>query len=118
MSKQSSKQQVMAIVSIGYNYIMLPLDKAHELQKILASDDVLTCSQDWARLSDRTHYTVWEYNPPTVEIAQRNREVIDLTMLTDSQRNDYTREVLAPYREGTSDVRMGVKEWLALRGEN
>ena len=115
MSKQSSK--IMATINLGYDNIMLPIEKAHTLQQILAGDDVIKCSHDWADKPERNMYTLSVYEPPSVAVVNKGRMIVDLTMLTDKQSRDYKSEVLAPYRSGDSDVMMGVQEWLALRGD-
>lgn len=114
MSKQSSK--TMAVMGWGYDNIMLPIEKAHQLQQILAGDDVIKCSHDWAEKPERNMYTLTVFEAPSVETVKKGRMIVDLTVLTEKQRRDYQSEVLHPYREGTSDVMMGVQEWLALRG--
>ena len=116
MSKQSSKP-TMALVSWGYNYIRIPLDKAHKIQELLSGEDVTLCSNDWATKSGRNMYTLSTFNIPSVEVCDRGKMTVVLTMLQDVQRHEYQKEVLSPYREGESDVIMGVEEWLALRGD-
>lgn len=115
MSKQPRK--TMAVIGWGYDHIMLPMEKAHQLQQILAGDDVFKCGQDWSNRTGRSMYVTSDMIVPSVDAVKKDWVTIDLTMLTDKQRRDYQSEVLAPYRNGDSDVMMGIKEWLALRGE-
>ena len=115
MSKQSSK--TMAVIGWGYDYIMLPIEKAHQIQKLLAEDDVFKCGQEWSSKTGRSMYVKSDIIVPSVDAVKKDWNTIDLTMLTDKQRASYQSEVLYPYRNGDSDVMMGVQEWLALRGE-
>lgn len=117
MSRQT-KQPTMALVNWGYNFVRLPLDKAHKIQELLSGEDVTLCSNDWSPKTGRSMYTLSTFSVPGVEVCDRNKMTIDLTMLRDSQRHAYQKEVLGPYREGDSDVMMGVEEWLTLKGEN
>lgn len=112
MATKTQPNQPMAILNWGYEYIMLPLESAHKIQRILAEEGIMKCSDDWGKA--RSMYTLTKYTPPDVAVMNREKLVMDLSGMTDNQRRKYKEEVLEPYRSGDTDTIMGIEEWVAL----
>lgn len=107
---------VYANIHIGYTMVRLPIKDAHDLQIILSGKNVTKAETKYCNNGRGIIELLRKYETPTVSVS--NNVTIDLTSLSEAEASLYTKNVVDPYVDGTTESLMGVEEFKALRNKS
>ena len=117
--KRNPKQELMGVVDCGWDTrrLLLPLDMAHQLQKIMAHAVKLDNNYE---NNDRKFYYMQDYTAPTVNVVEPTMLILDATGMTNADVIEWKKEVDESLKENpdakAKDI-LSPKSWLAMRGE-
>ena len=116
--KRKPTQELMGVVDCGWDLrLLLPIDMAHQLQKITAHAVQIDCNYE---SGDRKYYYTKTFTPPPVNIQYESMLTFDATMLTADEVKEWKKEVNASLSDNPNakakDI-LSPQSWLAMRGE-
>lgn len=94
---------IYAMVRIGYQEIMLPIDDAHTIQKLIAKSAV-HISDRYSASKKKSFYITTQADIPQVVVVRHKDIIFDCTSMDIDMKTKYIHEVVEPYLNGDSDT--------------